>query len=83
MSIFKRKPKGKFSYYYSVNGSLKSLRANSMQEAVDKIVKNHLWSYASRGVNFISSNDPDAPQWECLMYQNSFYDSQMTLKPID
>lgn len=83
LKFLKRKPQGKFIYTYTVGVKAKVLRADSMQDFVNKVINSHMASYVSREVNFICSNDPDAPQSECLMYQNSFYDSKMILTPIE
>lgn len=61
-------------YTFTINGKPKALKAENLENAVEKIIRRHLWSFADRKIHFVCSNDPDAPKEEMELYTKGLFD---------
>lgn len=75
------KNKFKMIYTFTVNDKPKALKADSLEDAIAKIVKSHFFSFSDRKIRFISSNDPSAPKQEMQIYTKGLYD-YTRMKPV-
>lgn len=73
----------KYTYTFSVNGRHKSITAKSMQEALNEITWAYSWSFTSRKIYFISSNDPQAPVGEHLVFTKDLFSGTTIMQPVE
>jgi len=74
-------PQFKYVYTFTIHTKPKAIAADNMYDAVSKIIERHFSSFCNRHIVFISSNDPEAPKQEMLVYTTGLYD-RTRLKPI-
>jgi len=61
-------------YTFTINGNPKAIKAESLDDAIGKIINRHLWSFCDRKINFVCSNDPSAPKEEMEVYTKGLFD---------
>lgn len=81
MKLFKSK---KYYYIFEYNGKPDIIKANSMQEAIDKIFDR--WFYGGSKANIISkfNNDPKGLKGDYeLIHNRSFFDGRIEAKQLN
>lgn len=68
-------------YTFTIGRRPKAIKAENLEKAVSKIISRHLWSFTSREIHYISSNDPDVPKQEMTVEPTSFY-GPTVMKPL-
>jgi hypothetical protein len=69
-------------YTFLVGKTPEVIKARTMELALTEVIDNHLFSFFNRKVIFISSNDPDAPKDERLVYTTGLF-APTTMKSIN
>ncbi len=61
------------TYTFKIYGKPKAIKADSMDEALEKVSHSHFFSYANNQVYFIMSDDPEAPKNKCIVECGGMY----------
>lgn len=80
MKFFKKK---KYYYLFEYNGRPEIVKANSMQEAIDKIFERWFFGGSKAKIVFKFSNDPNGLVGDHeLEHNRSFFNGQIKATPV-
>lgn len=69
-------------YTFTIDKKPKAIEAENLDKAISKMIKNYYYSFCSRKIHFISSNDSDAPKEEMVIYAKGLYYKTRMMRPI-